>query len=210
MTNIYTVHKTTDITCDDSTILLPISRTDGKKGKSGLCIRVNKLSDAVLNVVQMDAIGKQFLIDCIDNVRSQVASALNKQGRPITDDKIGVTGILAAMKLSVESQRFTKESVKVWFDTYLATPLQDAIEARYAGISSDKMLKMVNDYCDAFQSLASRSINGKYEMKSDIRNGLIRVLEMLPEDHDTVTGNEIASRLENTVEPQAMALALGF
>ena len=210
MTQSYAVHKTTDITAGDNEILLPISRTDGKKGKSGLCIKVNALSDAVLNVVYVDAIGKQFLINAIDKVRSEIASSLNKDGKQITDDKIGVTAILAAMKASVESQRFTKESIKVWFDEHLAALLQNAIESKYVGITSDKVLKMVNDYCDAFQMLASRAVNGKYEMKTDIRNGLLRVLELLPEDHDTVTGNEIATRLDNTIEPVATMLALGF
>jgi len=208
--NVYSVHKTTDISAGENEILLPISRTDGKKGKSGLCIKVSALSDAVLNVVYVDAIGKQFLINAIDSVRSKVASALNKDGKPITDDKIGVTAILAAMKAEVESQRFTKESIKVWFDDFLAPLLQVAIEEKYVGITSDKTLRMISDYCEAFQLLVSRPVSGKYEMKAEVRNGLLHVLELLPEDHDTVTGNEIASRLEKTVEPAAMLLALGF
>ena len=210
MTNVYSIHKTSDVTAGENEILLPISRTDGKKGKSGLCIKVSALSDAVLNVVYVDTIGKQFLINAIDSIRSKVASQLNKDGKQITDDKIGVTAILAAMKAEVESQRFTKESIKVWFDDYLAPLLQSAIEAKYVGITSDKTLRMSSDYCEAFQLLASRPVGGKYEMKADCRNGLLHVLELLPEDHDTVTGNEIAARLEKTVEPAAMMLALGF
>jgi len=206
----YAIYKTADVSAGNNETLLPISRTDGKTGKSGLCIKVSALSDAVLNVVYVDTIGKQFLINAIDSVRSKVASQLNKDGKQITDDKIGVTAILAAMKADVESQRFTKKSVKAWFDEYLASPLQSAIKEKYAGITSDKTLRMVSDYCEAFQLLASRPVGGKYEMKSDVLNGLLYVLELLPEDHATVTGNEIASRLEKTIEPAALVLALGF
>jgi len=205
----YTVKNTKDLDKDlDTTVntVLPISRTDGKKGKSGLCIVVPCVSDSVLSLVQINPVGKQFLINCLDDLRSRIASAINKNGGMITSDRIGIDAMLAAMSKENESQRFTKESIAVWFAEYLEPLLAARIKERNAGIAADKLDKAVAGYLVSFQVLANKPDNRN--MHKDIRAQLLTALSLLPEDHDTVTAEEIAARLEVIQEASASLLAL--
>jgi hypothetical protein len=205
----YTVKNTKDLDKDmDMGIntILPISRTDGKKGKSGLCIVAPCVSDAVLSLVSVNPIGKQFLINALDDLRSRMASAINKNGGMITSDRIGIDAMIATMSKENESQRFTKESIAVWFAEYLEPVLCDRIKNRNSGIAADKLDKAVAGYLVSFQILANKPDNRN--MSKEIRAQLLTALSLLPEDHDTVTAEEIAARLEVVSEASASLLAL--
>src|SRR3990172_1213047 len=104
-TTTYSVRSTKDIDTDKletGMTTVSISRTDGKKGKSGLCIVVPQVSDSIIALVQQDQYGKAWLIDSINAVRGRIASIANKQGKLILSDAIGISGILAAMKADTE------------------------------------------------------------------------------------------------------------
>ncbi len=205
----YTVKNTKDLDKDmDMAVntILPISRTDGKKGKSGLCIVVSCISDPVLSLVSVNPIGKQFLINSLDDLRSRMASAINKNGGTITSDRIGIDAMLAAMGKENESQRFTKESIATWFAEYLEPVLCDRIKNRNSGIAADKLDKAVSGYLVSFQILANKPDNRN--MAKEIRAQLLTALSLLPEDHDTVTAEEIAARLEVVSEASVSLLAL--
>jgi hypothetical protein len=209
MTTTYTVRNTKDLdkNLDEvSNTVLPISRTDGKKGKSGLCIVVPAVSDPVLSLVSVNAIGKQFLINCLDDLRSRMASTINKNGGIITSERLGIDAMLVAMTKENESQRFTKESIATWFAEYLEPLLADRIATKNPNIAADKLDKAVAGYLVSLQVLANKPDNRN--MAKEIRAQLMTALSVLPEDHDTVTANEIAARLEVVQEASASLLAL--
>lgn len=209
MTQVYVVKNTKDIKEVDSKVdvVLPVSRTDGKKGKSGLGIIVPVVSENVVQVLLNDAIGKAWLVEQIDAVRSKIVSKLYKSNSTITSDRIGVTSILDSMRAEVESQRFTKESISTWFDEVMIPVLLPRIEDKYPGIDNAKATKILTGYKESFQLLASRkNAAGKYEVASAIRLSLIKVMDYIPESEadDNAIQLEIAERLTNCTEPAQM------
>jgi hypothetical protein len=203
MTQVYVVKSTKEIKeIDSNSVVLPVSRTDGKKGKSGLGIVVPVVSENVVQVLLNDAIGKAWFVEQVDAVRSRIVSKLYKSNSTITSDRIGVSSILDSMRAEVESQRFTKESIEVWFKDVMVAVLLPRIQDKYPGIESTKSGKILNGYMESFQLLASRkNAAGRYEMADSIRNSLLKVLDYLPEDHEHNVTIEIAERLSNTEEP---------
>jgi hypothetical protein len=203
----YTVRNTKEVeTIGDGMVALPVSRTDGKKGKSGLCILVPAVSESVLDCVMRDVIGRAFIVDCIDSIRSKVASSLNKSGKLILSDSIGITGILAAMKAETESTRFTKEGIAAWFAEYLDPLIGAKLSARMPGIAADKLDKLVQGYCEQLQVLANRPDNRC--MPNAIKEQLIKALALLPDDHDSMVCEEIAARLDTIQEASVVLGAL--
>jgi hypothetical protein len=71
-------------------------------------------------------------------------------------------------------------------------------------LPEDKVRKLAENYLTSFQLLAGRNPT----MPNAIKAGLIRALEFLPEDHDSVTANEIATRLATVTEASEMLAAL--
>jgi hypothetical protein len=203
----YTVRNTKEIeTIGDGMVALPISRTDGKKGKSGLCILAPVVSDSVLMLVQNDVQGKAFIINAIDDLRSKIASKLNKEGKLILSDSIGITGLLAAMRNENESQRFTKEAIASWFAEYLDPLIGAKLSARMPGIAADKLDKLVAGYCEQLQVLANRPDNRC--MPNAIKEQLIKALALLPDDHESMVCEEIAARLDTIQEASIVLGAL--
>jgi hypothetical protein len=177
--------------------LLPISRTDGKKGKSGICIQVPTVSEAVLNLVFSHPDGKTFFCGCIDKVRSGIASGLHKQGNAITSDRIGLDGILAALRVQNEqSVRFSKEGISTWFNTDLAPVLNDAIQKKLPGISIDKLNRTVSGYLEDFKLLAAREVFISPEIKTKLEKAMM----LLPDDYEHIISERISERLSNSMQ----------
>jgi len=200
----YFVVKTTDAKTGEGQTTIPISRTDGKKGKSGLCIVVPVVSDSVVTLVQNDEHGKQWIANHIDAVRSMIASKLNKAGEVITSDKLGITAILAAIKEDTENQRMTKESIGIWFDADLADAIGARVKELMTGISEDKVKAIVAGYKAQFQSLSARDVS----MKDTVRDQMIRALELLGEDYESPIGTKVAAKLATVTEASEVLVAL--
>lgn len=191
----YTVRNAADVSeMPSGTMKLPIARTDGKKGKSGLCIVVPELSDNVLQLVMVDQYGKQWLIDCINGVRSGIASAINKAGRTITSDQIGIDSILRAITLEVQNARLSKESIAAWFNSELSHILMDAIKSKLPGISSDKLDRLVDSYRNDFQLLSARELIISKELKSKLE----KALALLPDDYIHPVAEKLADKLSES------------
>ncbi len=156
---------------------------------------------SILNSLVNDPVGREYLCNAVADVQDSIIRSLVEKGKlAIFEEQIGLSAIIDAMKATNESQRFSKESIKAWFDAHMVIPLTDAIVAKYAGIDNAKVNKMLAQYLDSFQVLAGRNPS----MPAAIKNGLIRALEFLPDDHDTATATEIVTRLQNVQEPTAM------
>jgi hypothetical protein len=172
--------------------LLPVSRTDGKKGKSGICIQVPVLSESVMHLVMNDAKGREFIVDCIDGIRSKIASALHKSGKTIADDAIGITAILAAMSEATASVRFSKEGIATWFNDELLPLLAAAVESKLIGISTDKLKRITDGYLGDFQLLAAREVMISAELKLKLEKAML----LLPDDYEHHVAEKIAAKLQ--------------
>ena len=205
MTEMYKVQKTVDAVVGDGQVALAISRTDGKKGKSGLCIVVPVTSDAVVSVVQNGVEFAPWLVAAIDDIKSRIASAINKKQEAITSDKLGVAAILAAMKAETESQRMTKEAIGTWFDADLAPAIAARIVEKMTGIAADKVAKLVEGYKLRFQSLAGRDVS----MDDKVKAQLITALELLTEEQgDSVIALKVMEKLTEVSEATEVLAAL--
>lgn len=204
MTDLYKVQATKDAVVGDGQITLAISRTDGKKGKSGLCIVVPEVSDAVVAVVQNGVEFASWLVASINDLRSGIASGINKKGDVITSDKLGVSAILAAMKAATESQRMTKEAIGTWFDADMVALISTRIKSKMVGIADDKVAKLVEGYKLRFQSLSGRDVS----MADAVKAQLIVALELLPEGYENVIAEKITEKLTEVAEATEMLAAL--
>jgi len=202
----YSVVATKDLpeAIGDGMAVYAISRNDGKKGKSGLVAVMPAISDSVFNLFQIDPAGKAFIVDAIEGLRSKLASGLYAKGKTITDDSIGITALLGLARIETESQRMTKEAIGVWFDADLAGLVADAIRLKMIGIAEDKLTKLVEAYKMRFQTLAGREPN----VPDDVKAQLIRAMEFLPDDYESVIGEKVASALAAATEAKEVLVAL--
>jgi hypothetical protein len=204
MTTIYNVVKTADATIADGNVILSIARTDGKKGKSGNCIVVPAVSESVLTLVFNHADGKAWITDCIDDLRSEIASAINKKGEVISSDKLGIDALLVAMRTANESQRMTKESITNWFNADLAPLVASRICEKMFGIADDKLTKLVEAYAEKFASLAGREVS----MKDEVKAMLIKALELLPDEYEHPIATKVIAKLTKVEETTEILTAL--
>jgi len=186
-------------------VVLGIARTDGKKGKSGLCIVAPVVSSAVLNLVHNNETGKAWIVNCIDDLRSRIASAANKAGKSITSEMLGIDALLVAMGEENASNRLSKESIAVWFDEVMGELITKRIKAKMGDvtIADDKLVKLVEGYKNQFLNLAGRG-----NLPEAIRVQLATALELLPEDHDNAVTTKIAEKLAAMAVPAEELMAL--
>jgi len=186
-------------------VTLSVSRTDGKKGKSGLYVMVPAVSSNVPSAVVANDVGAAWMIQKVDEIRSQIISGLHKAGKTITDDKFNFSAILAVMKEETESQRMTKETIGTWFDSDLAPLIASKAKEKMTGITEDKVKKILAGYRETFCELAGRS----QHMDPKIKVKLIAAMELLPEEKQEVTiAVKVAEKLESMTEANEMLIAL--
>lgn len=203
-TELYKVQVTKDAVVGDGMVAVAISRTDGKKGKSGHCIVIPDVSDAALSVISNDVQCQDWLRYAINQFKSQIASAINKNKLTITSDKLGTAAVLSAMRAETESQRMTKEAIGEWFTAELAPLVAARIQDKLPGIAADKLAKLVESYCTKFQMLAGRDVS----MSDTLRAQLLVALELLPEDTDNVMTGKVAAKLAEVSEASEVLEAL--
>lgn len=208
----YAITKTSEAVVTDGNTTLAIARTDGKKGKSGLCIVVPQVSDSVYNLITNSDWGKAWIVDCVDSLRSRMASQVNARGETVTADKLGITAIEAAMRQELESQRITMDSIGKWFDSDLAGLIEGRIRAKSGGVVGDATIaKMVSAYREKFQSLAGRNVS----MTPDVKLQLMAALELVTaaatargSEYESVIGSKVAELLDKAQEATEMLAAL--
>jgi hypothetical protein len=186
--------------------MLPISRTDGGKGKSGNVMLVPVVSDTLISLIQANDAGKQFLIDAIDSLRAKIASNAVKNGKTVDSVLLGIDSLLQAMAQENEGTRFSRKALEVWFDAHMRPLIETAIKAKNASMAQDKLDALCNGYLKAFGILAA-DVGNRY-MDNGIKAQLIKALELLPADHDHFIAEEIALRLDTVKAPEAMLGAL--
>lgn len=208
----FPIVKTADAVVTDGNTTLAIARTDGKKGKSGLCIVVPVVSDAVYSVITNSEWGKAWIVDSVDSLRSRMASQINAKGETITAARLGIDAIESAMRQELESQRITMDSIGKWFDADLAGLIAGRIRSKTGNAASDTAIaKMVSAYREKFQSLAGRNVS----MSTDVKLQLLAALELLTAaaaasgtEYESVIGSKVADLLDKAQEATEMLAAL--
>ena len=206
MSTIFQVVATKDLpkAIGEGFSVFPISRNDGKKGKSGLVAVMPSISESVSAVFLNDPVGKAFVVDALASLRSKVASALHAKGKDITSETIGIDALLALAKAETESQRMTKEAIGIWFDADLSQYIDQRIREKLAGIAQDKLDKLVLGYRERFQTLSMREVNMPLEVKAQ----LVKAMELLPEDYESIIGEKVAAALAKAEEASESLMAL--
>lgn len=211
MSNFYNVESLKVIAKKDVPATMRLARiifkkdrkTGEEKDSKGLWI--NAIGDAMVQVIAADTRGSEFLRNAISSVQDAIIRKLIENGKLVIGaDEIDVENILATMAAVNETERFSKESIRLWFIEHMQLPLGVAIRAKLAGISDSKVTQLLANYLESFQILAGRNPS----MNNDVKAGLIRAMEFLPEDHDSATAQEIARRLAEVQEATAMLAAL--
>jgi len=202
MSTMYPVVKTAEAIVNEGLTTLNVARTDGKKGKSGSVIVVPVLSDSVLFLIQGADVGKAFIVDAIDALRSRIASSINSKGNTITSDKLGIDAILAAMKLETESQRMTKDSIGIWFDDDLLALMKARFAVKLPGISDGKMAGITYQYRCKFQSLAGRD----GFIPDAVKSQLVTAMELLPAEYESVIGTKLLEKLTAVTDDSMLEL----
>jgi hypothetical protein len=188
-----------------------LCRIIAKKGKIGgrsmesQGVIIPTISPSILNVLVNDPIGREYLQSAVESVQDGIIRKAVESGKlAIFDHQIEVANMIEAMRVANESVRFSKESIATWFNEFLFDPLVAQIKLKMIALPEDKVRKLAENYLTSFQLLAGRNPT----MPNAIKAGLIRALEFLPEDHDSVTANEIATRLATVTEASEMLAAL--
>ncbi len=188
-----------------------LSRIIAKGGKIGSrsmesvgCI-VPAVGSSLLSGVMGDKRGQEFLASCVAGVQDKLIRARVAAGHlTVYPDHIGLEALLGAMEVENEVTRFSKESIKVWFNEVLHDPLHDALKAKMPAASDEVLRKYLANYLESFQVLAQRNPS----MKAEVKAGLLRALDFVPADHESVTATEIVSRLAVVQEASVILAAL--
>lgn len=170
---------------------IPIARNDGKKGKSGLAMVVDALSDNSLQRVLLSDAGKKWIADSLNTIRGKLASAQLAIGGTVSRETVNTDAIIAAMVAEAESQRISKDSIGNWFDSDLAGLVADKVRAKMPTLAEDKVEEVVKAYRTKFQVLASQEPS----MDADTKAALLSVLDLLPENYSSVIGDKIMARM---------------
>ena len=185
-------------------IIAKSGKVNGREMESQGCI-IPELRKNTLSVILDNEHGFEFIKNAVQSVQDELIRKLVGQGKmAVFDSQFDLDAILVSMRESVESTRFSKESIGKWFVEHMQPVLVDAIQSKMPGIDGSQLAKLLGNYLESFQILAARQPT----MKDSIKAGLVRALELLPEDHDTVCANEIAARLAVVQDAQVTLLAL--
>lgn len=189
-----------------------LARIIAKGGKVGTveteslgCI-VPILSRNTIEVIMHNDAAFEFVRNAVYGVQDSLIRKAVEQGKLcVFDSQIDIEAIVSAMNDVNESVRFSKESIKKWFDANLRQSLSEAIGKKLgASVASDKITKLVDGYLVQFQTLAGRNVS----MDSKVKAQLLRALDFLPEEHDSETGAELVRRLNDAQEATEMLAAL--
>jgi hypothetical protein len=157
--------------------------------------------NAIQLVLNNDA-GKEYLLNSLYSIQDSIIRKLIANGKnAIFDQQIDIEQMLIAMQEANETQRFSKETIKKWFDGIMLQYLESALQAKGYGNQAEKLIK---NYLESFSILAQRNPS----MNASIKAGLVRCMELLPADQDDAVTVEIARRLSEVQEPSAMLAAL--
>ena len=183
------VQETKEATCNnDWQVKLPISRTDGKRGKSGQCIVAEKIcwNDLPLN----NSVFQEWTLSQVNALRSRIASEINATGVDITNEDIAIESLLVAMESESQSFRLTTKALEVFIESELKAPITSALAAK--GYSSGNITKVLTEVSATLAEICQRNVT--YCPKREER--ISKILAYLPDTCESPVPEAIVSRLE--------------
>ncbi len=161
-----------------------------------------------INTVQqllMNDAGKEWFCNAVAKLQDELVRNRIAAGHmSVYDNHIDSDSILTLMESENSVQRFSKESIAVWFKNVLSTPLRAAIVDKMPAASDAVIDKLLGNYLESFQVLAGRNPS----MKAEVKAGLLRALDFVPADHESVTAIEVIRRLNDVTEATVILAAL--
>lgn len=213
MSNFYNIESLKTISKKEVPATMRLARVIYKKDKkTGIekdskGLHVAAIMTATVQMIAADSNGLEWMQNAIAGVQDSVIRKLVDSGKlVINEEEISFSAIINEMKLANESSgaRFSKEAIATWYAEYMLNPLSEAICNKMQGISESQLKKFIDNYLASFQILAGRNPT----MSNEVKASLIRAMEFLPEDHDSVVAITIAERLAAITEASAELLAL--
>lgn len=185
-------------------LLAKKGQIEGKSTDSmGVIVPVVGIS--FLNGIMADSNGQQWLRQQVESVQDLlIRRAIGAGKLAIFDDAIDVGACLRVMAADMESTRFSKESIKVWFDAHLRGLLAARLAEKNPAMQQSVVMKLCDQFLDRFMSLAGRNVS----MDLKTKDQLLKAIELLPEDHESATCNELLERLQEVGENSGIAGAL--
>ncbi len=203
---ITTLKAAQKIELGDNTRLVRIIAKKGMIGNRTMesqgCI-LGSLSANALQLIMANDAGKEYLLNAVYSVQDGIVRKLVENGKmAIFEEQISIDAILNAMQSENESGRFSGKTIEQWFNDVMTPVLTVALNEKGYSAQCDKLLK---SYKESFMILAQRNPS----MSQSIKAGLIRALELLPDDaQEYAVTLEIARRLADVQEASAMLAAL--
>lgn len=176
-----------------------------RKIESQGCI-IPVIGENALQRIMLNEIGRNWFAAKVQEVQDRLIRKLVATGREsaLSHETISVEMLIQVMRAENESSRFSKESIKEWFDASLKPLILARLSEKMAGTPESTLEKLAAQYLDSFQILAGRSPT----MSSAIRAQLLRAMELLPEDHDSITATTILEKLATVTEASVVLSAL--
>ena len=163
------------------------------------------VSIGMLNALVSDTAGQQWLRARVQDVQDSIIRRLIGAGKAsFFDDQIGIYAVLRVMSSELESTRFSKESIKVWFDGSLRSLLAARLSEKNPAMQSSVVQKLCDQFLERFMSLAGRNVS----MDLKTKDQLLKAIELLPEEHESATAAELLERLQEVGEDSGIAGAL--
>lgn len=173
--------------------VIGISRNDGKKGKSGLCMAVEAITANQIQAMLLNSAGEAWMRSQLEGLQSGIASKASGSviGKTIDSKLFSVEAMLAAMQAEVASQRLSKESIGEWFDSDLRVLWALRIADKLPSIAEDKLLKLLDVLKESYQQLAGREVSMEQKKVEQLASGIA----MLDDEYSNAIADKISAKL---------------
>jgi len=181
-----------------------VAKGKNKKLDESMGVFIPALSNAAVQLVTMDSIGIEWVRGKLETLQESLIKKQAESGKlAVFDSVFDTEAMLAAMKAENSTARFSKESIAAWFDANLREIITARIKEKMPNLNESNVSRMVENYLAAFQVCAEREANRS--MTPEVKAQLLRVMELLPEDHESPVALRIAEILPTIPSPQALA-----
>lgn len=171
---------------------------DGRAVTESMAVIVPRVSLGDVQFILSTDDGKEWIKSQVEKLQDGILRGLYAAGKnAVFDEQFRNDALIKAMQAEEATTRFSKDSIAVWFQNDLEPLLVAAIQTKFAGMSQDKLDRLVAGYLADFQTLAAREVF----MAIEIKNKLTKALALLPDDY---VGNSVSERIAEKLSNSAI------
>lgn len=195
--------------------IYPVSRIDGKKGKSGFSAIAPALSAQDIERISQSVEGELEIRKLFEAVISRMITASHKSGQVLDFHDVDFAAVISQLRKEAELAspkiRLSVELIEKWFDSEVADLLKARLLEVTPEISGLKVAKVLRSFKTEFTSISAPS--GVKNLDVKIKEQLLKVLELLPEDSENPVTIKISEKLaeenpEEEILPEDLISAL--